>query len=272
MNWLRCKVSGKRNRYKDEHYNLDITYITERILAMSFPASGFEKWYRNHINKVASFLDNKHGGKYRIFNLANRDYNTDRFHHRVSSYKWEDHHPPTVYLLFKICYDIYEFLLEPDTVAVIHWNAGKGRTGTCIASFLLYSGLSKTAEDAIRYYGRKRFSTGLGITQPSQLRFVRYFELVLKGVVRSPCIKILKGVRLHTVPRMASNSCKPYLEIITLKNFKKIFTAKYSDHLTRYKATKLIAGEKVPSIEISPAMNEDFAFSVKKYDLSNWNF
>ena len=28
MDWLRCKVSGKRNRYKDEDYNLDITYIT----------------------------------------------------------------------------------------------------------------------------------------------------------------------------------------------------------------------------------------------------
>ena len=30
MDWLRCKVSGKRNRYKDEDYNLDITYITGR--------------------------------------------------------------------------------------------------------------------------------------------------------------------------------------------------------------------------------------------------
>lgn len=238
MNWLRCKVSGKRNRFKNEDYNLDVTYITDRIIAMSFPASGFERWYRNNINRVATFLDERHPGKYRVFNLSNREYNDERFHGCVNSYKWEDHHPPTIYLLFKIWYDIFEYLMDPNSVAVIHWNAGKGRTGTCIACFLLYSGLSKTSEDAIRYYGRKRFSTGLGITQPSQIRFVRYFELVLKGIVRSPCLKLLNGVRMHTIPKMTQNSCKPYLEIITLKNFRKVFTSRNKAHITRYKATR----------------------------------
>ena len=52
MDWLRKIVSGKRRRFKDNKYNLDITYITNRILAMSFPASGFEKIYRNNITDV----------------------------------------------------------------------------------------------------------------------------------------------------------------------------------------------------------------------------
>ena len=52
MNWLRKIVSGKRNRYQDDQYNLDITYITERVLAMSFPAQGFESLYRNNIDNV----------------------------------------------------------------------------------------------------------------------------------------------------------------------------------------------------------------------------
>ena len=60
MNWLRKKVSGKRCRFKDSNYDLDITYITDRILAMSFPASGFETWYRNNMKSVAKFLDEKH--------------------------------------------------------------------------------------------------------------------------------------------------------------------------------------------------------------------
>lgn len=42
MDWLRKIVSGNRRRFEDPEYNLDITYITNRILAMSFPASGFE--------------------------------------------------------------------------------------------------------------------------------------------------------------------------------------------------------------------------------------
>ena len=55
MDWLRKIVSGNRRRFKDEDYNLDITYITSRVLAMSFPASGFEKMYRNNISDVITF-------------------------------------------------------------------------------------------------------------------------------------------------------------------------------------------------------------------------
>lgn len=97
----------------------------------------------------------------------------------------------------------------------------------------MYSGLSETAEDAIKYYGRKRFSTGLGVTQPSQIRFVRYFELVLKGVIKSPSMKLLKGVRMHRVPKMTKDWCRPYIDIITLKNFRKVFTSRNYDDLVK---------------------------------------
>ena len=46
-------------------------------------------------------------------------------------------------------------------------NAGKGRTGTSIASFLMFSGLAENATDAITFYGWKRFKHGRGVTQPS---------------------------------------------------------------------------------------------------------
>lgn len=75
MDWLRCKVSGKKVRYKDDSYNLDITYITDRIMAMSFPASGLESCYRNKIGDVAKFLKEHHGTNYRVINLSNRKYN-----------------------------------------------------------------------------------------------------------------------------------------------------------------------------------------------------
>jgi ribosomal protein L32E len=53
MDWLRKIVSGNRRRFQDTKYDLDITYITNRVLAMSFPASGFEQVYRNNINDVS---------------------------------------------------------------------------------------------------------------------------------------------------------------------------------------------------------------------------
>jgi phosphatidylinositol-3,4,5-trisphosphate 3-phosphatase/dual-specificity protein phosphatase PTEN len=132
---------------------------------------------------------------------------------------------------------MYEYLMDPNNVVVIHCNAGKGRTGTSIAWFLLYTGLSNTAEDAIRYYGRKRFSTGLGITQPSQIRYVRYFELALKGIIKSPTLKMLKEIKMNTIPNMKLNAWKPYIEIITLKDFKKVYTGKHEDNIQRFKAT-----------------------------------
>ena len=52
MDFIREMVSGKKNRFRSDGYNLDFTYITPRIVAMSFPASGFEKTYRNNIDEV----------------------------------------------------------------------------------------------------------------------------------------------------------------------------------------------------------------------------
>ena len=52
MNFLRKMVSGKRRRYQDGQFDLDITYITPRVIAMSFPSVGMEAAYRNPIQDV----------------------------------------------------------------------------------------------------------------------------------------------------------------------------------------------------------------------------
>jgi hypothetical protein len=61
MDWLRKIVSGKRRRFQDESFDLDVTYITPRILAMSFPASGLETMYRNSMADVSCQDFAEHG-------------------------------------------------------------------------------------------------------------------------------------------------------------------------------------------------------------------
>ena len=57
MNYLRTIVSGKKRRFVDSKFNLDLSYIVPRIIAMAYPGSGFQSFYRNDINAV--FLTNK---------------------------------------------------------------------------------------------------------------------------------------------------------------------------------------------------------------------
>ena len=53
---IRKLVSGNRRRISDGDFNLDLTYIIpNRIIAMSYPSHGFEKFYRNPIDDVSKF-------------------------------------------------------------------------------------------------------------------------------------------------------------------------------------------------------------------------
>ena len=63
---IREIVSGKKNRLKDAGYNLDLTYVCPRILAMSFPGSGLEITFRNNIEDVSWFVRERHGVDYQV--------------------------------------------------------------------------------------------------------------------------------------------------------------------------------------------------------------
>ncbi len=46
---MRLTVGGNKRRYQKDGYDLDLCYITKRIIAMSFPSSGIDGVYRNRI-------------------------------------------------------------------------------------------------------------------------------------------------------------------------------------------------------------------------------
>lgn len=46
-NLIKLMVSKKKKRFDYDGYNLDLSYITDQIIAMGFPAEKFESFYRN---------------------------------------------------------------------------------------------------------------------------------------------------------------------------------------------------------------------------------
>lgn len=117
MNKIREMVSGNKKRYKDDVYNLDLTYISPRIIAMAMPGEGLiQTVYRNELSEVSKFLNEHHGDKYKVINLSQKAYTYSKFNKKVGSgeqvteYEWVDHHSPYLPVMFEACEEMHRWL------------------------------------------------------------------------------------------------------------------------------------------------------------------
>eukprot|EP00455_Lapot_gusevi_P042412 TRINITY_DN5027_c0_g1_i2.p1 TRINITY_DN5027_c0_g1~~TRINITY_DN5027_c0_g1_i2.p1 ORF type:complete len:677 (-),score=171.29 TRINITY_DN5027_c0_g1_i2:49-1926(-) len=185
---IRGKVSKQKRRFLDDGFNLDLSYITDRIIAMGFPADALEGIYRNNINDVKRFFEKRHPNCYKIYNLCTeRTYDAAHFHGRVeTNFAFPDHFPCPFQFILPFCQDVRAwFEAHPQNVAAIHCKAGKGRTGLLIACYLMFSEQVHDAETALQVFAEERTLNGEGVTIPSQIRYVNYFHQYLRSI-RSP--------------------------------------------------------------------------------------
>ena len=126
-------MSKKKRRYTDDGFNLDLTYITDRVIALGFPSEGREamcKWPsiqkfqegsiesilrvqnsdRNKMKDVQRFFKSRHRGQFKIYNLCSeRTYSAKKFSEsqggggKAAHYPFEDHNAPTLAQLLDIC-------------------------------------------------------------------------------------------------------------------------------------------------------------------------
>ena len=182
MNFIRS-MFGKHRLMSDKK-SLDISQITPRMYAMSYPSDNFfESMYHNNIDDIAEYLNKNHPNNYLIFNLSGKPYNKEKFNDSVNNYYWPDHKAPPLYDIFQIIYEAFRFLTKDENrknVICIHCLAGKGRTGTICCALLLYAKLFSNSDDVNKYFSLKRFKQlDKGVQEPSQLRYLRYFDKLI---------------------------------------------------------------------------------------------
>lgn len=87
---------------------------------------------------------------------------------------------------------------DVENVCVVHCNHGKGRTGTLICCFMLFAGYFQDAKAAMEYYEKQRFEKeGYGVTQPCQIKYIEYFNDILKRSKMFPMVLSLKKIVMH---------------------------------------------------------------------------
>ena len=208
-NILKRLVSKKKRRLQTEFFDLDMAYITERVIGMGFPATGCEKFYRNALEDTMGFLDRYHQD-YKIYNLCiekGRIYPKTNFPNKlVGLFPFNDHSPCPCKLILDFCVDISLFLTtHPRGVAAIHCKAGKGRTGVMIVCYLIFSGLCQTSDEALTHYASQRTSNKKGVTIPSQIRYIKYFETFLSSNYEKPFLRCIPKIVKYDLNRKYNN-------------------------------------------------------------------
>ena len=221
-------VSKKKRRIQTPIFDLDMAYITERIIGMGFPATGCETIYRNSLTDLRDFLDRYHG-EYKIYNLCietGRIYEKELwFERKVGLFPFNDHAPCPIKLILDFCVDICLYLTcNPRGVAAIHCKAGKGRTGVMIVCYLIFSGLCQNSDEALAHYARQRTLNNKGVTIPSQIRYIKYFETFLNANFEKPFLnsipKIIKKELNKGYPNLIMNYNTDMSYFTTINDFK----------------------------------------------------
>ena len=263
-NIMKRLVSKQKRRLQDEKYDLDMSYITDRVIAMGFPSIGCETVYRNSLKDVIDFFHTKHNDKVKIYNLClekDRIYSKNLFSNSsVGLFPARDHNPCPIKLILEFCIDICLYLLKnPNSGAAVHCKAGKGRTGVMICSYLVFSHLCESSEKAFRYYARIRTKDNTGVTIPSQKRYIKYFETFLQANFCPPYIflipKIIKSHFSHFMVGQGRLMVKNILQSFEKENSYFISANKF--RLKGVKVGPLPKGKKI-TIKICNFINNNF--------------
>uniref|UniRef100_A0A8C7S512 Tensin 3 n=1 Tax=Oncorhynchus mykiss TaxID=8022 RepID=A0A8C7S512_ONCMY len=211
-------ISGVADVKMEEGYELDLTYVTERIIAVSFPRACSEEIYFHNLKDVTRMLKSKHADNYLIINLSEKRHDLSKMNPKTLDTGWPDLHAPPLDKICTICKAMENWLnADPLHVVVIHCRGGKGRIGVVISSFVHFTDISASADQALdRFAMRKYYDDKVSaLMTPSQKRYVWILNSLLSGSMKinaSPLF--LHCIILRGIPNFdTAGVCRPYLKV-----------------------------------------------------------
>ncbi|XP_048342236.1 tensin-1 isoform X8 [Sphaerodactylus townsendi] len=206
------------NQTMEDTCELDLVYVTERIIAVNFASSSEEQTFCSNLKEVAQMLKSKHGDSYLLLNLSEKRHDISKLHSKVLDFGWPDLHTPALEKICSVCKAMDTWLnADPHNVVVLHNKGNRGRMGVVIAAYMHYSNISASADQALDRFAMKRFYEDkvIPVGQPSQKRYVHYFSGLLSGTIKMNNKPLfLHHVIMHGIPNFESKGgCRPFLKI-----------------------------------------------------------
>ncbi|KAF6038325.1 GAK [Bugula neritina] len=214
---------------------MDVAFITRRIMVMPFPSDGPELGPHNSIDDVRSFLESQYSGRYYVYNLTHRTYDTRKFNQRVYCCSCSSKVKiPPLELLFGLCKHMNDWLNKAaDNICVIHCEDGRGLSGTVASAMIAFSDSITSSKQILRMYSERRVNRHVHgrelVADPSQLRYLDYINKISKGYLPHRRAIQLLSVTLSPVPvyNKMRTGCRPLVEVKCGQNLVLSTSAEY---------------------------------------------
>lgn len=171
-----------------QKHNLDLAYILPNIAACSAPTDKkVKKLYQNSLKTLCGVLNENHGKhNWMIVNLRTEKYGYDpkvvEVYGGLFEYRpfLDNNAIPLDEFIDTIHFIDLFMAADNHRAVVVHCRHGKGRTGSLIVGYIMYKyGVSFDKANALFVKRRKIYRHGVSV--PSQVRYLRYYEELLNS-------------------------------------------------------------------------------------------
>jgi len=222
-------LGGSEGKLDPEELNM--TFITPRIIIMGLPSS--EIWIKGgyHIDHAAAYLKTKFAGKFMLWNMSEKLYDYTKFNNNVLEFNFPGYAAAPLPLVFSMCDSLHGWLnADSQNVAIVHCLSGTGRSVSTVATYLSWAGLAPSPHRALQHISKVMKKPLSNLLIPSQQRYLGYFSQLLEGKEPQNELRCLQRVIIKGIPAFENDgSCRPYLQIF--KDAKLLYTSTGKSHL-----------------------------------------